>query len=508
MKKIIVLSVLLLLLLPITSYGLENDYIDIGLKFGSQIDEVDLVFDKGMSFGFNSTNNYNELLSFKGVSNITLYKDTTYSLQVKKSYKSIDEMSNDLEAIRKKGIEVYPVFDNGLYIRIGKYKSSSEAKSDINKLKSKVNGSLEVKEPSKTFVKIYSGKNTLFVYNTVDGRSLYLKSLGDYFQYSGKKYRNGLKIARYENSDLTIINRLRMDEYLYGVLPREMSSSWPIEALKAQAVTARSFAIKSRGKHSSMGFDLCTTTDCQVYGGYDSEGPISNRAVDETSGKLLYFGNDIANTYYHSNSGGYTANIKNIWGAEYPYLVSVEDSFSIGSPHSDWKIELSKDQMENTLSKNDINIGKIKDISVIDKSIDGRVTKLLFQGSKGSKVLERELPRKVIGYTKLKSMNFDVYKNSSVIVKNQAKTLTTSLKDKYIISSDSKKSKTKQNQIYVVFSGKEAKEISYSDADFTIHGHGFGHGIGMSQYGAKKMAELGYTYDQILYHYYKGTAVR
>jgi stage II sporulation protein D len=122
-----------------------------------------------------------------------------------------------------------------------------------------------------------------------------------------------------------------MQEYLYGVVPREMSKTWPLEALKAQAVVARTFAITNQNKFMHLGFNMDNSVLSQVYGGYDWEGPISNQAVDETIGMLLYYNTTLASAYYHSNSGGYTANSENVWSSEVPYLRSVFDPYSIGA---------------------------------------------------------------------------------------------------------------------------------------------------------------------------------
>lgn len=507
MKKILFFTFIMCLLVT-SSFGLDSDYIDVGLNYGNQIDSVIISFDNGMALGYNKSDDFEELITFGNVKSIIVKRDMKYNIKSNNSYGSLRDAQGDLKEVQNSGYSAYILIDNGIFICVADFDTQSSASSSVKKIKSATGINMELLEDSKNFVKIYSGNKILLGYNTLDNRDLYLKSKGLFFQYNGKKYRNGIKFFRMNSSDLTVINRLLVDEYLYGVVPKEMNESWPKEALKAQAVTARGFAIKSMGKHNEFGFDVCSTTDCQAYGGYDSEKAQSNEAVDETSGELLYYGSEIANTYYHSNSGGTTANIKDIWGSDYPYLVSVDDEFSIGAPNSSWKLEYSSNELDQLISDKGLSIGKIQDIEVLERSLDGRVTKLELNGTLDSKILSKEESRKFFGYTKLKSLNFDLYKNESIVVKNDDKTLTSTIDGKYIISGDQKVTKTDANNVYVAFSGKEAKELTCSNADFTIYGRGFGHGIGMSQYGAKKMAELGYTYDKILYHYYKGTSVR
>ena len=120
----------------------------------------------------------------------------------------------------------------------------------------------------------------------------------EFIEVNGKRYRGNLEII-VKNNKITVINVVSLEDYLYGVLPGEMSPSWPLESLKAQAVAARSYGMATKGKHSKEGFDVCTTTDCQVYGGVDVEQKSTNRAVDETRGEVLTYDGKVITAFFN-----------------------------------------------------------------------------------------------------------------------------------------------------------------------------------------------------------------
>lgn len=155
---------------------------------------------------------------------------------------------------------------------------------------------------------------------------------------NGKRYRGSLIIQPHK-AGLTVINRLLIDEYLYGVVPEEMPASWNSEALKAQAVAARTFAIydKLDRKHTKEGFDVCATTDCQVYGGMDSEAITTNKAIDATKGEVIVYLNQPICSVFHAASGGQTDDSINVWNVNVPYLRAVEDKDE-QSPYQNWSI--------------------------------------------------------------------------------------------------------------------------------------------------------------------------
>ncbi len=322
----------------------------------------------------------------------------------------------------------------------------------------------------------------------------------------GRNFRGSVYFKRFTNSDLTVINQLDMEEYLYGVLPKEISGSWPIEAQKAQAVSARNFALDKLNLHKSYGFDLCPGTHCQVYGGYDIEHINSNKAVDETRGKHLTYNGELVTTFYHSNSGGRTENSENIWSFPMDYIKGVDDPYSIGQPNDKWTKVYSKEDIEDILNSKDIDVGQIKSVSVKGYSENGRVLELEIKGTEDKIILEKDKIRNILGYNNIKStwLLLENNREVTILAGSDLTPTNTNLNSKYIASSNGVSKVNDEN--LNIYNGTNITSISISDK-FVFNGKGWGHGLGMSQWGAKVMAEQGFTFEEILTHYYTGTKV-
>ena len=330
-----------------------------------------------------------------------------------------------------------------------------------------------------------------------------------------KRYRDFIKIQR-ESQSLLVINLIDIEHYLYGVVPREMPASFPMEALKAQAVAARTYTLNNLNKHGSEGYNLCDTTHCQVYGGIDGEHTRTNEAVDATKGIVITYNGSIIDAVYHSNSGGHTEDSAEAWGNYFPYLIGVEDEFSKNQPNSDWSFTIESSALNNKLKNNGIYIGDVVDLEIIETSPRGGVSKLKIVGTTGEEILNKGKIRQVLGNDELKSTWFSIKRGGP----------STSISHVYAISGNSKnsqkidpskaisidKNNTKSNVRNSTVMGKD-KRVKLIDIykensnGFLIEGKGYGHGVGMSQWGAKKMAEDGYTYDEILKHYYTGVEI-
>lgn len=150
-----------------------------------------------------------------------------------------------------------------------------------------------------------------------------LKPAENGFISAKNKWYRGYLIIQNKNKKLTVINEVPLEDYLKGVVPSEMPSGWAIEALKAQAIAARSYALANLGKRASMGFDLKDTPEDQAYGGATAETARTNSAVDETSGLVLTYNYKIVSAFYSASAGGQTVNSKTAWGNDLPYLRSV-----------------------------------------------------------------------------------------------------------------------------------------------------------------------------------------
>ncbi len=312
-----------------------------------------------------------------------------------------------------------------------------------------------------------------------------------------------------------LINHIYMENYLYGVVPREIPASSHIEALKAQSVVARSYAYRNRAKHRTDGFDLCDTTHCQVYKGYDNEHPSTNRAIDLTYGEFVTYNGNIVETPYHSTSGGKTESSVNSWGGNFPYLIGVEDEFSANSPNSSWTVEFSLREMESKLLAAGVNVGQIEGFEIIDITDSNRVKNLKIIGSNKTEVISGVKMQSVLG---LKSRWFDIVTqgdiegNSStayVIYGNSNRPISINIDKAFIL--DGNRRPVSRARISRVMGSNNMASIgslyASSPAKFVVSGRGYGHGVGMSQYGAMEMAKQGYNYMDIIKHYYSGVEI-
>lgn len=311
------------------------------------------------------------------------------------------------------------------------------------------------------------------------------------FEYSGTPYRGRLQLVR-GGGGMRVINQIRIDDYLKGVLPAEIGPS-PMEALKAQAVSARSETIfkLATGRHSADGFDLCTQVHCQAYKGMRLETADSNRAVDETVGYVLMNGEGrILDAVYHNVCGGVTAGAEDVWDSKpIPGLSPVFDSQRrtgtprlgdeaafrrfLGETGADHfcdssnpgypKYALKYYRWTKTLSADELRkaagVGRVRDIRVVERRESGRVRKIRISGDSGEKVIEKELP-----------------------IRNA----------------------------FGLWSGLFYLDVRMGGGyveSATFVGAGNGHGVGLCQQGARIMAARGIGFDRILQHYYPGASL-
>ncbi len=250
-------------------------------------------------------------------------------------------------------------------------------------------------------------------------------------------------------SNFSVINSLDLEDYLLSVVPSEMPSLWPLEALKAQAIAARSYALANLGKHGSSGYDLKDNIEDQVYLGVKSENEYTNEAVNATRGLVLRYNGKPVCAYFHSSSGGSTERAEHVWHSPVPYLKAVID-FDQEAPLYNWTKNYSIAQTESGLPK---DIGQILSITILAKSPSGRATYILINGSNNSRIITGEAARK---YFSLPSTNFNV---------------------------------------------------TPGETTYIFVGKGFGHGLGLSQWGARSLAKHGYNAAQILCYYYDGISI-
>ena len=308
-----------------------------------------------------------------------------------------------------------------------------------------------------------------------------------------------------------MINVVGLDDYVKGVLPYEMSADWPLEALKAQAVCARTYALLPSRHYGTDRFDVCNTDCCQVYRGAGQAGAVSDRAVEETAGIAAFYNGRYAETYYCSSNGGASEAPVNVWGNSQPYLVGKPDPYEELTyiPGYDYTMQYSWSQLTSLLKKQGYAIGAVASARVSGTTPTGNVEEVTFRDTAGrTVVLTKEACRKVLG---TKSMRFTITGSggSAGWSVNRSGGRLASMDGVYAISGGGRTGLFSGGAVYAITaSGTSVLRAPGSAASggtgITITGSGWGHGVGMSQYGAKAMAEQGYTYEDILLFYYTG----
>ncbi len=357
---------------------------------------------------------------------------------------------------------------------------------------------------------------------------------GELTWFQKYKYRGNF-VYQVVNGKLTVINEVPLEEYIKGVIPYEMSPSWHREALKAQAVCARSYATEQGARHNKHGFDVCNTTHCQVYYGTGRATENSDAAVEETRGQYLYEGNKKVVGYFFSSDGGATESAENVWGGNYAYLKGKKDPYEKTESISNgiWDKTLTAAEIQKKLNASGRSIGKIKSLQVTKRTEMGNVNALTITDTSGKTVvLTKEACRTVLG---LNSIRYTINGKGSLDGQGTgaaqgAETILVNgkpvkdgafytIQGKDTVSNvgsvDGKTAQTASGKETLAVQSTPAAQNTQSASDpvvsadsYTFSGRGWGHNVGMSQYGAKAMAEQGKTYKEILQFYYTGVTVK
>jgi len=254
-----------------------------------------------------------------------------------------------------------------------------------------------------------------------------------------------------------VINRVDLEEYVKGVVPAEVSSTWHQEMLKAQAVAARTYALYQQMLSATREYDVEATVQDQVYRGKQGIDGGILRAVEDTRGLIVTYQDAPIYAAFSSTAAGLTEDAMNVWSKEYPYLKGVECPFDLASPYYQWKSSFKIDTLEQSLRQQGFSVGTIATMTPLSFTRGGRVAKLRILHSGGELILRGEELRKAVGYAIIPSTQF---------------------------------------------------AIESIGQDVVLSGFGAGHAVGMCQWGAKELAELGYPFSTILRYYYPGTELQ
>lgn len=341
----------------------------------------------------------------------------------------------------------------------------------------KVLNSLQIKSDKKRFG-VYQRGEILTINRAAKGVQINKKSfpstvylepttMEPSFSLKGQVYRGLLKIRPSTiEGKVNIINVVPLEIYLQGVIPCEVIPSWAMDAIKAQAVAARTYAMYHKNGYEAAGYDVTDDIRSQVYRGYSAETGSTNRAVQQTKGEILTYQGKVIDALFHANGGGYTENSENVWGTYIPYLRGVKEERS-KEVNNVWNKTISLATFIKSLANNGYNVGQIKGITLShlsvgnnkskDRGVSGRVKYIVIIGNKGEKRITGNDIQSIFG---LKSTLFD---------------------------------------------------ISIKGKDLIFTGYGFGHGLGLSQWGAEALASKYGNgkdyYKKILSHYFVETKI-
>ncbi len=353
----------------------------------------------------------------------------------------------------------YP--ESGHYVRVA-------ILQDVSSLSLKINGICEVVDEASGAL-LYRGKNlktTVTVYK--DG----ILIAGKIFRASrllikserlnpiiidGRSFNGDINLIKKDNNALLVVNKFDLEDYVKGILYHEASHYWPPDALRAQAVVSRTYAIYQAQENKLKDYDLTSDIYSQVYGGRTSERFRTNEAVDDTRGEVLAYNNKIIPAYFHATCGGHTEDASLLWNVDIAPLKGVICHFCKDSPHFRWHNTMPITGIEKKLSAAGYNIKNIRAIEILGKDRSGRITDLnIVSSGKDIKIPAKDF-RNIIGPNFIRSTNF---------------------------------------------------KLNLAGGDAVFEGLGWGHGVGLCQWGAYFMAKQGYNYKDILKYYYPKTDVK
>lgn len=284
------------------------------------------------------------------------------------------------------------------------------------------------------------------------GRGLQIAPLkGGYIFINGRIFRGRINLILKPNGKILVVNELGVEDYLRGILCNEVAPWWPMDALKSQAIIARSYALYQKQFPKDKDFDLTSDIYSQVYGGKSSERWRTNRAVDLTKGKILTYQGNILPAYYHAACGGHTEDASKLWNVDLPPLKGVVCPFCLHSPHYKWQVKISLQDISSKLIVKGFKVEEISGIEIIGYDGSGRITGLEIKSQdKGFPISAKDF-RQALGPNIIRSANFTIRIDSGAV---------------------------------------------------HFEGLGWGHGVGLCQWGMQEMARKGSKYEQILQYYF------
>ena len=492
--------------------------------FETEYEKITVMKDKNIYLGSDGIYYDSKLSNPKGVVG-------GYHIQLSKTYNNANDAQYAAMTIHQ---DAFVAYIDGVYkIRVDSFDSKDNAQKALSQISQATgDSSAYVVSPSEDTFTVTSTKSTKILFEFSSNSSFGIMPKGDTTWNKGYSYNGGFEYSRQNGNDVTVVNVVPMQDYIKGVIPYEMNADWEIEALKAQALCARSYAFNNINKHKKYGFDLCKTVDCQVYNGTSRTNANSDKAVDETFGEFISYGGQIATGFFYSSNGGATEDSENVWSNKVPYLRGKIDPYERTEEvlNGVWEQTITNEQIEWILNAKDYNIDGVSNMYISEYTDMGNVYTLTIVDKNGKEYdFNRERARTILNSTtqdvQVKSTRFrinetmpggtpsvsggvyvndeevDVNQEFSIIGSNGTQT-SNSIKGMNVITADG------TNEINGVSKQtSDSNKIPTKSGEYVISGRGWGHNVGMSEYGAKHMAQAGYTYKQIIQFYFTSTTV-
>ena len=472
-----------------------------------------------------------------------------YHVLVESGYRSYEQAAADAQEYRD-GFVAW--IDGDYQVRAGSYTSRQEAEDAAQSLGGTVAGT------SSYAVNVTRTGTAEILFQFDGGDALALGVMPDVTGadtvrtwFKGYRYYGGFRYERISGGDLTVVNIVDLETYIKGVVPYEMSSSWPLEALKVQAVCARSYAYINihSGKHTSYHFDVCNTTDCQAYYGAGTNSSSyqaterTDQAVDETAGEYAWYDGQVIEAFYSSSHGGASESVYNVWGTsleQYPYLCGVEDPYEADmaskNSYSSWTVSYTSSELAQRLENYGYDASSgIESLTLTYSDLGNVIQVRVNYQDGGSDTIRPSSMRSVFGISSIRfTVNGQAASSGSGTTSSSGGGLTangsTSLDSQgtyTVISGSGSLSQAGLDGLYAISgsgsitsvedaasgggSGTDTPsgtQVTVSGSSYTFQGSGNGHQLGLSQYGAWAMAERGFTYEEIIEFYYPGTYVQ
>ena len=448
-----------------------------------------------------------------------------YHLQLPGSYSSFEQAQAAADGVTD-GFVAW--IEGTYYVRAGSYSSLDQAQAAADAL----GGEYTVVWTSSYSVNVVVTGTTRILFQFDGGSSLPLgvmpgedDSVETITWFKGFKYYGGFRYERISGGNITVVNIVSLDTYLKGVVPYESVKSWPLETLKAQAVCAKNYALATGlDKHSRYHFDVCNTTDCQVYygagSGAISPSDLTDQAVDETRGIYVWYDGELAETYFYSSNGGGSEDVANVWGSSgYPYLQGVVDPFEADvadqATYYSWTYTYTADELTSILQARGYGVGtEVVDFEVSEYSDTGNVLEMRVTYANGkTNTFSTRSNSWLHNQLGCRSIHFSISGGagaSGALTVNGSGQID-DLSDAYVISGSGTLTQIQTDAPYAItgsgtVSAVDGSSSAQSDT-FVISGTGWGHSVGYSQWGACAMGNRGYTYDEILEFYFTGVEV-